>query len=115
MLNDEPLPVFYLSNCKRFTLRRGDTIECLKLYLPKVRDLNMDGCYNVQHLDMRKRGHPAHKAWNLIQTAQRSKFHLSLTNAIVSKQVRTTLRNSGRVSNPDEIDRDSRDDRDVSL
>jgi len=98
--NDDPLPAFYLPNCIDFTHRRGDCNESLKLYLPRVRKLNLDANYHLERVQMLTKGHPDHAEWELPPGAEPSKFQVSLNNAILSARAKDSLRRTGRVINP---------------
>eukprot|EP00494_Astrolonche_serrata_P026954 UN27217 len=53
----EKIPKLYFPNCKKFTFRRGDSLEALSVYLPKVNYVNVDACYGLDRLTLLKRGH----------------------------------------------------------
>jgi len=104
--NREPLPAMYLPNCTNFTFRRGDCTESLKLYLPRVEEVTLDACYDLKRVELLTEGHPDHAEWNKAPGSELSKFHLSLTNSIVSKGARRYMQDTGRVTNPSVFDRD---------
>jgi len=102
--NNETLPILYLPNCTKFTFRRGDQTFSLRLYLPKVKELNLDACYDLKTVEMLTKGHVDHAQWNLAPDATPSKFRLSLSNANVSAKAKKSLRGTGRVLNPSAFD-----------
>ena len=102
--NDDPLPTLYLPNCINFTHRRGDCNESLRLYLPRVKKLNLDANYDLERVQMLTEGHPDHAEWNLPPGAELSKFQLSLTAANMSARFKESLCATGRVINPSAFD-----------
>ena len=104
--NKQPLPELYLPNCTKFTFRRGDSTQSLKLYLPKVKELSLEACYDLKTVELLTKGHPDHAEWNLAPGATPSKFSLCLTNADLSKKAKKSLRDTGRVTNPKVFDHD---------
>ena len=101
--NEETIPQLYLPNCQSFTFRRGDGTDSLKLYLPRVKELLLDACYEMSKCDLLTVGHPSHAEWNLAPSERGSSFKLSLKNAGLSKSAISNLRKSGRVENPDAL------------
>jgi len=98
--NEEPLLPFYLPNCTEFTFRRGDCAESLKLYLPRVEEVNLDSNYDLKSVKMIKRGHKEHKEWNLPHGAKHSSFEISLSNTgNLTSETFSLLRKTGRVTN----------------
>ena len=101
--NEETFPPLYLPNCQSFTFRRGDGTDSLKLYLPRVKELILDACYEMSKCDLLTVGHPSHAEWNLAPFERETSFKLSLKNAGLSNSAISTLRKSGRVLNPDAL------------
>jgi len=99
-LHEEPLPALYLPNCTEFILRRGDCTESLKLYLPRVLQLNLNGCFGLKRVELLTEGHPDHAEWNLAPGSDLSKFRLNLTNTILSKRARKSIQDTGRAIMP---------------
>ncbi|CAJ1429930.1 unnamed protein product [Effrenium voratum] len=97
--HDQALPKLFLPSCKRFTFRRGDCTEKLSLYLPRVEDLVLDACYDLQELTLLKHGHGSHQEFNLPENQQPSKFRISLTNANLGPAAQAALQESGRMLN----------------
>ena len=62
--HNDKLPGLYLPNCSRFIFRRGDRTLGLRVYLPKVQELTLDGCYGLDSFEFILEGHPAHAEWN---------------------------------------------------
>merc|ERR1712194_137173 len=79
--NEKTFPALYLPNCKLFTFRRGDCTSRLMLYLPRVQELVLDGCYSLKQLMFLEAGHKEHAAFNLKAGVKQSKFHFKCVNA----------------------------------
>jgi len=99
----DDLPALYLPNCTDFTFRRGEHTKSLKLYLPKVKYLALDACYSLKNVELLTQGHADHAEWNKVPGTELTKFKLSLENAIVSTRALKSLKDSGRVSNPNSL------------
>ena len=112
---EETLPSLYLPNCTDFTFRRGDCVDKLSLYLPRVRTLNLDANYDLRVLNFLKQGHARHAQWNLPTQAEQSKFNLSCLNAALGPKVHQALLSSGRLLNDirEECEDDSMSDVDT--
>eukprot|EP00439_Symbiodinium_sp_Y106_P011857 s3211_g1.t2 len=96
---DGALPSLYLPSCTDFTFRRGDCVAKLTLYLPRVKDLNLDANYDLRVLKFLKQGHASQAEWNLPTQANQSNFSLSCQNALLGQQARQELLGSGRLLN----------------
>lgn len=101
--HEEPLPELYLPNCTKFTFRRGDITDSLKLYLPKVKELNLDACYDLDVVELLTEGHADHAEWNAAPGSTLSKFNISLRGALLSARAFKSLRETGRVNNPNAL------------
>jgi len=108
--NEQPLPALYLPNCTKFTFRRGDSTESLKLYLPRVKELNLDGCFGLKRVELLTQGHADHAEWNKDPGAKLSKFRLSRANASLSARALNSLRDTGRITNPSALEESDSDD-----
>jgi len=106
--NEEPIPALYLPNCTKFTFRRGDGTDSLKLYLPRVKELTLDSCFVLNNVELLTEGHADHSEWNKAPGSELSKFRLSLKNSNMSAGGIKSLQETGRVSNPNafRMDRD---------
>eukprot|EP00494_Astrolonche_serrata_P017400 UN17584 len=62
---EDKIPKLYFPNCKNFTFRRGDSVDALSLYLPRVEKVNVDACYGLERFTLLKKGHSKHKEYNL--------------------------------------------------
>ena len=43
---DPPFAEFYLPSCKDFSFMRGDSLDSMKIYAPKVKNVSIYGCYD---------------------------------------------------------------------
>jgi len=94
----EPLPALYLPNCTDFTFRQGDNTNSIKLHLPKVEYLTLDGCFNLNDVELLTQGDADHAKWNMAPGSELSKLKLSLTNGNISATALKSFEDYGRVT-----------------
>jgi len=83
--------------------------DSLRLYLPRVKKVTLDGCFGLKKVSLLTKGHSDHAKWNMDPGSELSKFCLSLTNAKdpmlnmrkISNRALKSIQDTGRVANPD--------------
>eukprot|EP00930_Biecheleria_cincta_P034953 TRINITY_DN24089_c0_g1_i1.p1 TRINITY_DN24089_c0_g1~~TRINITY_DN24089_c0_g1_i1.p1 ORF type:complete len:319 (+),score=51.80 TRINITY_DN24089_c0_g1_i1:57-1013(+) len=74
------VPTLYLPSCKDFTFRRGDCVNKLHLYLPRVKYVNLDANYGLLDIKFLKQGHREMKDFDLKPGKAESRCTVSVVN-----------------------------------
>jgi hypothetical protein len=74
------VPTLYLPSCKDFTFRRGDYLNKLHLYLPRVQCVNLDANFCLLDIKFLKQGHREIKDFDLKPGKAESRCTVSVVN-----------------------------------
>lgn len=76
------VPTLYLPSCKDFTFRRGDSVNKLHLYLPRVKYVNLDANYGLLDIKFLKQGHREIKDFDLKSGKSESQCTVSVVDSL---------------------------------